>query len=195
MIRFEEPGTRAAYAADLEAVDFALTRRNRLDAAITAVAADSEFTAMTRRLCCLRGISTLTGFALAVELGDWHRFTGASIGAYLGLVPSEHSSGASRRQGGITKTGKHPHPTAADRGHLAPQAPLHRGPGHAGPVGTGHPCGPRTRTCRQPPTAPPVGHGHGPEEEVHRGQHRDRARAGRLVLVPGHPRAAGVTQH
>ena len=104
-IRFDQPGTRAAYEADLEAVDFALARRNRLDAAITAMAADSEFTDLTRRLCCLRGISTLTGFALAVELGDWHRFTGASIGAYLGLVPSEHSSGDSRKQGGITKTG------------------------------------------------------------------------------------------
>jgi transposase len=104
-IRFDQAGTRAAYDAEREAVDFALTRRARLDAAITAMAADSEFTDLTRRLCCLRGISTLTGFARAVELGDWHRFTGASIGAYLGLVPSEHSSGESRRQGGITKTG------------------------------------------------------------------------------------------
>ena len=58
-----------------------------------------------RRLACLRGISTLTGFALAVEIGDWDRFTGAGIGAYLGLVPSEHSSGQTRAQGGITKTG------------------------------------------------------------------------------------------
>lgn len=104
-IRFDRVGTQAAYEADREAVDFALARRDRLDAAIMAMAADSEFTALTRRLCCLRGISTLTGFALAVELGDWSRFTGASIGAYLGLVPSEHSSGDSRRQGGITKTG------------------------------------------------------------------------------------------
>lgn len=69
------------------------------------MAADSEFTHTTRKLCCLRGISTLTGFALAVELGDWDRFTGASIGAFLGLVPSEHSSGESRRQGAITKAG------------------------------------------------------------------------------------------
>ena len=60
---------------------------------------------MVRRLGCLRGISTLTAFSLAVEIGDWDRFTGASIGAYLGLVPSERSSGASRSQGGITKTG------------------------------------------------------------------------------------------
>jgi transposase len=104
-IRFDQPGTQAAYEADREAVDFAAARRDRLDAAIATMAADSEFTPVTRRLCCLRGISTLTGFALAVELGDWDRFTGASIGAYLGLVPSEHSSGDSRRQGGITKTG------------------------------------------------------------------------------------------
>ena len=54
---------------------------------------------------CLRGISVLTAFGLAVEIGDWTRFTGSTIGAYLGLVPSEHSSGASRSQGGITKTG------------------------------------------------------------------------------------------
>jgi transposase len=92
-IRFDQPGTQGAYDAD------------RLDSAIAAMAADSEFTPVTRRPCCLRGISTLTGFALAVELGDWDRFTGASIGAYLGLVPSEHSSGDSRRQGAITKTG------------------------------------------------------------------------------------------
>jgi len=58
-----------------------------------------------RRLGCLRGISTLTGFALAVEIGDWHRFTGNGIGSFVGLVPSEHSSGTSRVQGSITKTG------------------------------------------------------------------------------------------
>ena len=104
-IRFDQPGTRAAYEADLEAVEFALARRSRLDTAIAAMAADSEFTPTVRKLCCLRGVSTLTGFALAVEIGNWERFTGSSIGAYLGLVPCEHSSGQSRRQGGITKAG------------------------------------------------------------------------------------------
>ena len=104
-IRFDLAGTRAAYEADLEAVEFTLARRSRLDDAIAAMAADSEFTATVRKLCCMRGISTLTGFALAVELGDWDRFTGASIGAFLGLVPAEHSSGESRSQGGITKAG------------------------------------------------------------------------------------------
>jgi len=56
-------------------------------------------------LRCLRGVATLTAFGLAVEIGDWHRLTGRSIGAYLGLVPTESSSGASRSQGSITKTG------------------------------------------------------------------------------------------
>ena len=104
-IRLEMPGTRAAFEADYEHVQLTLARRDRLDAAITALAADSEYTDLTRRLCCLRGISTLTGFALAVEIGDWHRLTGATIGSYLGLVPTEHSSGDKRTQGGITKTG------------------------------------------------------------------------------------------
>lgn len=80
-------------------------RRDRLDEAIAVMAADSEFTPVVRRLGCLRGISTLTGFGLAVEIGDWHRFTGSTIGAYVGLVPSESSSGQSRSQGSITKTG------------------------------------------------------------------------------------------
>jgi len=42
---------------------------------------------------------------VAVQIGDWERFTGASIAAYLGLVPTQSSSGDSRRLGAITKTG------------------------------------------------------------------------------------------
>ena len=80
-------------------------RRDRLDAAITTMAENSEYTPVVRRLGCLRGISTLTGFGLAVEIGDWTRFSGNTIGAFLGLVPTEHSSGQSRSQGSITKTG------------------------------------------------------------------------------------------
>lgn len=100
-IGFNQAGTRAAFDADYETIAMTVARRDRLDAAIAALAADSEFTPTVRRLGCLRGISTLTALGLAVEVGDWHRFTGSSIGAYLGLVPSEYSSGESRRQGGI----------------------------------------------------------------------------------------------
>ncbi len=97
--------TRTTFEFDYESVQVVKARRDRLDTVIAEVAADSEFTAIVRRLGCLRGVSTLTAFALAVEIGDWHRFTGSSIGAFVGLVPSEHSSGASRAQGPITKTG------------------------------------------------------------------------------------------
>jgi transposase len=103
--RFDSPATQAACEDTYEAVALVTARRARLDEKITALATDSEFTPVMRRLSCLRGISTLTGFALAVEIGDWDRFSGAGIGAYLGLVPSEHSSGQTRSQGGITKTG------------------------------------------------------------------------------------------
>ena len=102
---FPLAGTQAAFQDAYETVVLAAGRRDRLDSAIMAMAADGQFTAVVRRLSCLRGISTLTAFSLAVEIGDWDRFTGAGIGAYLGLVPSEHSSGASRSQGSITKTG------------------------------------------------------------------------------------------
>lgn len=104
-IRLDSAGTRAAFEADHDAVTLTLARRARLDTQIEQMAAGSEFTPVTARLCCLRGVSTLTGFALAVELGDWTRFTGSSIGAYLGLVPGEHSSGGSRNVLSITKAG------------------------------------------------------------------------------------------
>ena len=101
----QDPALRMAFDTAYETVLATTARRDRLDTAIEAMAADSPFTPVVRRLACLRGVSTLTGVGLAVEVGDWHRFTGATIGAYLGLVPSEASSGSSRVQGSITKTG------------------------------------------------------------------------------------------
>jgi transposase len=103
--RFDSPALQLAFESDYDAVLTVKARRDRLDQAIAAMAVDSEFTAMVQRLGCLRGVSTLTGFALAVEIGDWHRFTGNTIGSFVGLVPSEYSSGQSRVQGSITKTG------------------------------------------------------------------------------------------
>lgn len=103
--RFTTPGLQDAYDSAFDAMLANADRRDRLDAAITQMAADSEFTPVVTRLGCIRGISTLSAFGLAVEIGDWHRLTGRSIGAYLGLVPTEYSTGATRSQGSITKTG------------------------------------------------------------------------------------------
>ncbi len=103
--RFENPAARLTFESDYDTVLGVTARRDRLNAAIATMAADSEFTPLVHRLGCLRGISTLTGFGLAVEIGDWDRFTGNTIGSFVGLVPSEHSSGSSRSQGPITKAG------------------------------------------------------------------------------------------
>ena len=102
---FDQPGTQLAFEAGYDTVLVTQARRDRLDRAIEEMATQGELAALVRRLACLRGVSTLTAFALAVEIGDWHRFTGHSIGSFVGLVPSESSSGASRVQGPITKAG------------------------------------------------------------------------------------------
>jgi len=103
--RFDSPLVQAAFDEAYDSVITITARRDRLDERITAMAADSPWTDTVHRLGCLRGISTLTGFGLAVEIGDWNRFTGNSIGSFVGLVPSENSSGQSRSLGPITKTG------------------------------------------------------------------------------------------
>jgi transposase len=59
-----------------------------------------------QRLRCFRGIDDLTALTIAAELGDARRFaTAPSTMAFVGLVPSEHSSGARQARGAITKTG------------------------------------------------------------------------------------------
>ena len=83
----------------------AKSRRDALDEAIAELAASQPYVDVVGRLVCLRGVSTLTAFALTVELGNWNRFRPESLGPFLGLTPSEHSSGERRRQGGISKTG------------------------------------------------------------------------------------------
>ncbi len=66
----------------------------------------APFAEPVRRLRCFKGISDLTALTIAAELGDARRFaTAPRLMAFVGLVPSEHSSGNHRARGGITKTG------------------------------------------------------------------------------------------
>lgn len=145
--RLEQPALAAAYDSALEAVLLAADRRDRLDAAILQLAADPAWAPVVARLSCLRGVSTLTAFGLAVEIGEWNRFTGSSIGAFLGLVPTEHSSGASRSQGSITKAGN----THARR--LLVEAAWHHKKPYRTPSKTM-----RTRWEQAPPAARARGH-------------------------------------
>jgi len=91
--RFGSPALQMTFDSKHDAVLTVAARRDRHDAAIAVTAASSEFIPLVRRLGCLRGIGTLTGFALAVEIGDWSRFTGNTIGSFVGSVPTEYSSG------------------------------------------------------------------------------------------------------
>lgn len=104
-IRFGQAPLSVAFDEAREAVLTTEARRDRLDRAIAQLALEPAWAPVVSRLCCLRGVGVLTGVALAVEIGDWTRFSGATIGAYLGLVPSEDSTGQRRSQGAITKTG------------------------------------------------------------------------------------------
>ena len=90
----------------LGAIDALLLRRDTLEAAIGELIPASPWADTIARLRCLRGIDTLSAVGLCAEIGDWQRFARAGqLMSYLGLVPSEASTGSSRRQGAITKTG------------------------------------------------------------------------------------------
>jgi transposase len=123
--RFDDSHTAAAFDHHFDAVLTATAARDRLDEQIVEIAASPRWADPVNRLGCLRGISALTGLALSVEIGDWARFSGSSIGAYVGLVPTEYSSGTSRVQGAITKAGN-----AHVRRLLIEAAWHHRAPYH-----------------------------------------------------------------
>jgi transposase len=102
---FDDPHTSAAFNHHFDAVLSATAARDILDDQILVAASSPRWADSVNRLACLRGVSALTALALSVEIGDWTRFTGSTIGAYIGLVPTEYSSGESRVQGSITKAG------------------------------------------------------------------------------------------
>ncbi|MBI2299137.1 MAG: IS110 family transposase [Armatimonadetes bacterium] len=78
----------------------------RLDAKIEEVAAGEPYREAVGRLRCFRGVDTLTAMICVAELYDFDRFASPrALMGYLGLVPSEASSGERERRGGITKTG------------------------------------------------------------------------------------------
>jgi transposase len=103
--RFDSRPLAIAFDESYAAMLQAKTRRDALDQAIIELAAEPPFADVVGRLICLRGVATLTALALTVEIGDWQRFRPQSLGPFLGLTPSEDSTGERRRLGAITKTG------------------------------------------------------------------------------------------
>lgn len=105
-VRFEQPLLGVVFGEYLAHHEVLLARRERLDQLILEQSIQGPWAATVARLRCLRGIDTLTAVGVVAEIGDITAFSHPKqLASYLGLVPSEHSSGTKRRQGAITKAG------------------------------------------------------------------------------------------
>ena len=105
-LRFEQPVHHIVLEDCIAAVEAATARRDRLQAYIEAAVPDWSLAPVVRALQALRGMALVVAATLVAELGDITRFANPrQLMSYLGLVPSEHSTGRTRRQGGITKAG------------------------------------------------------------------------------------------
>jgi transposase len=105
-VSFEWPAAQTTLLDLRGAIDALTHRRERLEREIIALLPSSPWAVQVGRLRCLRGIDTLTAVGLSAEIGDFERFARAEqLMSYIGLVPSESSTGQQRRLGAITKTG------------------------------------------------------------------------------------------
>lgn len=103
---FALPGQQQAFDDYLFAVDQIDRRIAALEGELDRLAQDGPHRALIARLRCVRGIDTLTALGLVCEVGDFGRFrTAEQFMSFVGLVPSERSSGEGRRQGSITTAG------------------------------------------------------------------------------------------
>lgn len=92
--------------AYLRTVDEALARLRAVEDDLRGLLTLAPLQERVQRLRCFRGINDLTALTIAAELGDARRFaTAPRTMAFVGLVPSEHSSGSKQARGRITKTG------------------------------------------------------------------------------------------
>ena len=105
-LKFEQAVHHIVLEDYITTVEAAAARRDRLTAQIEAMLPDWTLAPVVAALQTMRGMALVNAATLIAELGDLWRFSNPrQLMAYLGLVPSEHSSGASVRRGGLTKAG------------------------------------------------------------------------------------------
>jgi transposase len=103
---FAQPAQQIVLEESIEAVRLGEQRRDRVDGYLRVQIPTWSLFPLVRNLGALRGLDTIASAGLAAAIGDPSRFASApDFMAYLGLVPSEHSSGPKRRIGAITKAG------------------------------------------------------------------------------------------
>lgn len=105
-IRFAEGADNDVLAYYVDAVRRAAEEKARLEGLVEAEARKPRWRRRVDSLRCLKGVDTATAADLVFEAGEFSRFRNArSFAAWVGLTPSEHSSGESDRRGAITKAG------------------------------------------------------------------------------------------
>lgn len=108
-LSFANPAQHLALQEYRDAIDETERRIDRLTEQLQQLTPTWRWAALVAALQALRGVSFVTAIGVVAELGDLTRFGHArELMAFLGLVPSEYSSGPSVRRGGITKAGN-PH--------------------------------------------------------------------------------------
>lgn len=104
--RLPDRNAHAALSHMLSHLDAIDAQIAALDSELERIAATEPWSDPVAWLCCFRGIKTLTALALLAEIGDFRRFGSArELMSFLGLTPSEYSSGEQRHRGRITKSG------------------------------------------------------------------------------------------
>jgi len=102
-LRFAHPAQQVVPQEQLDAVGEAERRRDRLGEQIRALVPTWSLAPVVTALQAMRGVAFLSAVVLAAEVGDFRRFANPrQLMAWLGLVPTEHSSGAKVERGGIT---------------------------------------------------------------------------------------------
>jgi len=105
-VRFEHPAQQIVLQDYIHAVEDAEARRDRLTRQIEEMLPSWSMAPVATALQAMRGVALVVAVTVVAEVGDFRRFANArQLMAYLGLVPSEHSSGSTIRRGGITKAG------------------------------------------------------------------------------------------
>jgi len=105
-LAFDQPGLRTVFEEYSAEIEHSLAQVESLDQQVQALAQSERYRAAVGVLRCLRGIDTLTAITLLTEIFEFGRFDSPrALMAYLGVTPSEDSSGETRRPGAITQTG------------------------------------------------------------------------------------------
>jgi transposase len=102
-LKLEHPAQQIGFQEYLHSVTEATARIARLDQALRDVLSEWGLKPLVQALQALRGVQLIAAMTLVAELQDFLRFDNPrQLMGYVGLVPSEHSSGPKRRQGSIT---------------------------------------------------------------------------------------------